>query len=569
MFDFLASIFVFLAVPMLFYILGAIIYGIVTYIYKRAGLIHAIRCQEERVNLSNEQMKLLRKIYKRPFYDRRLYELHGTLKIDGSCYYIDEMKVHSVYWPEDKIRKVEKNQTSGPLQVQISGVIFLNSFYVTRIDQVQILSKFEPFYTLPRVMKVNPDHYDLSYLLIPASFVNMFLMLAFRYEYGHGVAYGYLTFCNVLFAFFPVGVICQEIYRQHRLYELIGVFQCKERYRDSMFQTSGEIASVPIQGHRAVFEEGEHYTVHGRIHLKPSIHIEPLLINGKNFSFSLAEKKRSLKYCIGLWLIVNVLFGYMTLNFYRSETYQEYANFTHFHVNYQVIDQIDFEQLAALNSGETIKLQDIYFTSSDDSGVLYAYDSLDETLLRRLTGLIVDRVRSMLTEPTVDASNALQRLHDESELLLRQQGAIYRQLVAAKQAVKSQAKLKIEIGERHFDVAEFSLAQVQAKIFDSSAYLSAQPLNEQQLQQQVKRALTGYLYGTAQPMHASVSFFRPQEQELVVYVYPPLPYPKDEVSAITWALYFYRTWYLLCLFMLLYSVVAYFTAERRYAHLTS
>ncbi|KDM93293.1 hypothetical protein EA58_01400 [Photobacterium galatheae] len=539
----------------------------VSYVVKQYRLLHSFKENHEGKFLSDEQMKLVRKIYKKPFMDNRVHEIRGKLKSKEERKYINQLKINSVYWPESELKGKNEYGKVGKWTARVEGVICFNSFYVTRIDHVDILSKLKPLYTLPRVFKVNPDFYDLSHVLIPMVLFIMMFMALIGYD-GDG-GYDIVAYLTLLFSALPFFIICRAIYKNHLLYEVSGIFDWDREGDEIDMGQTGRIGDVPLVFYRDYIEDERECIIHGKIKLEPHFHIEPNLINHKSPFFSLSEKKRSLGRCLVGWLIITAIFANMTVNFYQSGFYHEFLHFTQMHIKPKVIQDTDDAQLSLLKSGDAIKLDHFHLSPGQERGYIDAYDQLDEPFLEQLTQSIASKVGALVVD--MDHRSDFSALTRAGEQFVNQQGEIYDQLIAAKQKVKSQVPLKIEIGERKFSTKTFSLKDLQTQIFDATAYKSGQTLSAKAIHQQVRQALIGYLYGFVTPMHASVSFFRPIEKELVVYIYQPIPVTKDvvaEVETMNYTMNFYRFWLTFSLVMLIYTLVAYLTARRRYDHLT-
>ncbi|KDM93294.1 hypothetical protein [Photobacterium galatheae] len=543
----------------------ALIQGLISEFLKKRLIIRTLLRQQPQKTLTTEQLKLLRKIYKKRFKDNRVFKVTGKLHRSLNEARLRRLVVRSAYWPDIDQEETGECQYVSTNRLQVEGVVHQKVFYAIRINDFDILAESEPFYALPQVKKVNPVSFDLSCVLIPIVLINMFFMAVMDY-------YDSLMFfivMTLLLGSFPIYFICREIYESQWLYEFKGHFHSVEYSEEVSINRPGNLNGFPVEIAHDVFKEGKEYTVHGHICHTPDFHLDVVLVDGKNPSFSLEHKKKSLLWCLLLWMMITSVLISMTTNFYHSVTYKEYHSFATHHLHYDIARDVDTRALSKLDSGDAIKLQGLYFSPGEEHGMIIVRDGYDPKRVNAITQSIIDSVRPILFDShhRVKLSKEARRNWHKAEVqFMNPQASLYRSLESAKAEIAAQTPLRVDIGDGRFKTQVLTLSQLRDAVFHLSRYPDGKRITYGEQYQHIRKSVIHYLYGWKASMYLSVSFFDPSEKKLVGYVYQPVTSiePIDNI-ALSWKYYLF--WLAVSSVMLIYSAYAYATAEQRYAHL--
>ncbi|WP_330961004.1 hypothetical protein [Photobacterium sp. 53610] len=558
-------LFTFLLSIAVIYLIVGVIANLVSGFFHQRALISKLARQRHKAHLSTQQMQLLKNIYQKNFNDNRVFELNGQLYQRYVEVCLNELKIESIYWPDqdipeaNTIEEKELLEKEGGKITKLEGVVYKHGFYVIRVDDFNILETLAPYFALPKVKKSNLGLLAFLFSLMPVAFLNLFILAAMDYD----SASDFLFFCNGIATLFLLW-LWNELRKNRWVSELTGKFRSVELSND-LFSSQGEINGFPVKSYSFDFKEDQSYTVHGQIKLCPEFHLDVRFVDEKRPGFSLNDMKKIMRWGMLIWFAMGYLFIVMTGRFYQSGMYQEYTRFKTLHADYQIVREIDTDQLSSYVSGDAIKFEDVYFSPGNEPGIIRASSELNETLIEQLTESIFSEVWRTIPENQRRESLDIRKFKSfftHKENMTSHPGNLEQQLIAAKRQVLSQPHIRIDIGEKKFEAQTLSLKALLAKVFHVSG---TQTITSNALYTKIKQAVIQYLYGAVAPMHASVSYFLPDEQILVVYLYQPKKLP-DEVYQISVSMRVYRFWVILYIIFFLYSLSVYLSLDKRYGH---
>ncbi|QUJ69895.1 hypothetical protein KDD30_17130 (plasmid) [Photobacterium sp. GJ3] len=487
--------------------------------------------------------------------------LEGPLHKTYSTVYMDDLKLNSVYWPESGIPTVvsaEETEAFDQAEKQpfhIEGVFFKNEFYVTRIDDFDILESLSPYFSLPEIKNNHPWLLEIILFSGVVVLLNMIVFAVMTYYDSPD----FLFLCNAIGIIFLLWV-SKKTTTQHVIYELNGKFCPVGRTDGYLFSSPGEINGFPITAKNFEFKKDQNYTVHGHVVFQPEYHIQVQSVDHQPLHVSSEETKKNLRWGMLIWFVLGYVLVLMTDRFYQSAVYRDYARIVNLHENYQILNTIDPQQLSTFDSGDTIQFEGVYFSPGNRPGMLRATSEIDMPLVEQLSENLFSEVWQTipvhLRRESFDfrTIKSLLRGKDKVE---KQKVDLESEFIAAKEKVLSQPYINIDIGERKFDVKPLSLKALRANAFHLS---ENQRVHSNALYTRIRQLVTQYLYGANQTMQASVSFFLTDEKTLVVFIYHLEKIP-PEFSYIKVNLNMYRFWIVFCSLIFLGTVYVYWHTE--------
>lgn len=353
--------------------------------------------------LSGEQLKILRKIYKKPFKDGHTYTVNGLLYYGAGSSQtrwfdlaVKGMRIETVHTPYDpaSIDKIsefngeEFNASSVVLDVEgkpdidIEGVVYKDCLYVTKIDGVDLIAELQPGLSLKRRFS-------------PVNIGFVFLFTAILFYFSWFVSWveptqGTTTFLSVTTT---ISIIISVI----TLYFITRVYTVKGTYksRDCLYhegkrllsdQWVGTIGDVLVSSHYPL-EEGKHYQA---LVKKESIYHTGLMdvekLNGEPYLI----EKESMTIVLCFFFVIQFIIAYSYYDFAKHDIQPELKPLYHHNVDRfgelalgQTINKI--EQFDDIEVGDSLTIEKIFYSQISDHFLILEPDIVAKN--KRLFGM--------------------------------------------------------------------------------------------------------------------------------------------------------------------------------------
>lgn len=318
--------------------------------------------------LSDVDLVWLRKIYKRRFTDRTIYQHEGLYNVrqlapgwrqrwQDTC--VGDVRVESIYWPpatysEDSSRSVV-----------IRGLIYKDALYAVSVDGAFLVSEVRKSEELSKQWA--PRECDVVYLEALHIIIPIFSIFTFIFSFENSIPT--LLILTILILAI-LGSYSWIVLTLHRLFVLDG--QCLLLPANSVFGEIKVINGYMVSDPAKKLQPGECYRLHcQRTHHE--LFFSPERINNKEYvdgTQSLLFGSRQFNCALALFFLI--LHNVLLHNLYQSPAYQIHTGITEYNREIAV-DRNNFSTLYDLSSQDFIHV----------SGVLAIANGADDTVCLR------------------------------------------------------------------------------------------------------------------------------------------------------------------------------------------
>ncbi|MFM1712947.1 hypothetical protein [Aeromonas salmonicida] len=319
--------------------------------------------------LSEAELALLRKVYKRRFTDGAIYQHEGVYNIrqlapgwrqrwQDTC--VGDVRVESIYWPSALSCK-EASNTIG-----IRGIIYKDALYAISVDDALLIPEVRKSEHLSRQWV--PREFDVVYLEALHFIMPIFSIFTFIFSLSSSVPILLILLTLI------IGILSCYLWlvqKLHRLFVLDG--KCSLLPANSAFGERKVINGCMVSDPAKKLLPGEHY----RLHCLRSPHelfFSPERLDNKEYvdgTKSLLFGSRQLNCALALGFFVAHFISLHSL--YHSSAYQVHAGFAEYERE-KVIDGDHFAKLYDLSPKDFIHVSGILAITNEADDIVCLRD---------------------------------------------------------------------------------------------------------------------------------------------------------------------------------------------------
>ncbi|MGY6038160.1 hypothetical protein [Aeromonas sp. AE23HZ002T15] len=318
--------------------------------------------------LSDADLVWLRKIYKRRFTDRTIYQHEGLYNVrelapgwrqrwQDTC--VGDVRVESVYWPPATYCK------DSPRSVVIRGLIYKDALYAVSVDGAFLVSEVRKSEELSKQWV--PREFDVVYLEALHIIIPIFSIFTFVSSLENSIP---TLLILIILMLSMLGGYSWMVLRLHRLFVLDG--RCLLLPANNVFGERKVINGYLVSDPAKKLQPGECYRLHcQRTHHE--LFFSPERINNKEYvdgAQSLLFGSRQFNCALALFFLIAHIVSLH--NLYQSPAYQVHAGLTEY--NREIaIDGNSFSALYDISPQDFIHV----------SGILAIANGADDTVCLR------------------------------------------------------------------------------------------------------------------------------------------------------------------------------------------
>ncbi|MCS3455806.1 hypothetical protein M2366_001887 [Aeromonas sp. BIGb0405] len=436
--------------------------------------------------LSDTDLVLLRKIYRRRFIDGTIYQHEGIYNIrqlapgwrqrwQDTC--VGDLRVESIYWPAPPSSKDESHT------VDIRGIIYKDALYAISADDALFIPEAKRLENLPRQWV--PREFDVVYLEGLHFIMPLFSLFTFIASLSSSIPM--LSILTTLILGM-LGAYLWLIQKQHRLFLIEG--KCSLMSANSAFGERKIINECMVSDPAKKLQPGERYTLHC-VRSHHEVFLSPERLNNKEYvdgaQFLLFGSRQ---WNCALALVLFVAHFIFIHNLYHSPAYLIHNGYIEY-VREKVIDSDHFSALYEVLPKEFIHINSVLVVNHD----------FDDTLcLRDKSELKKDDFKDAVQHLIgMDYSVEL----DEKKSLFEMYPEAYEYLINIKSRNQVNCPITMTMtGERIYDfdtspiyIITYLSERAQKIKMTANAMISSEL---------VKKSISGYVYGNELPVRNSI-----------------------------------------------------------------
>jgi hypothetical protein len=399
--------------------------------------------------LSDADLVLLRKVYRRGFTDGTIYQHEGIYNIhqlapgwrqrwQDTC--VGDVRVESIYWPSAlSCKEVSHN-------VGVRGIIYKDALYAISVDDALLISEVRKSENLSKQWV--PREFDVVYLEAVHFIMPIFSIFTFMFSLSNSVPILLILLTLI------IGILSCYLWlvqKLHRLFVLDG--KCSLLPANSAFGERKVINGCMVSDPTKKLLPGEHY----RLHCLRSPHelfFSPERLNNKEYvdgTKSLLFGSRQLNCTLALGFLVAHFISLHSL--YHSSAYQIHAGFTEYERE-RVIDENNFVTLYDVSPKDLIHVSGILAIANraDDIVCLRDKNSVDVGDFKEAFQYIIG----------IDYSAGL----DSEGALLERNSEVYEYLLNMKSSKQINCPITVSIAEKNkhnFDTSPMYVLEYLSK----------------------------------------------------------------------------------------------------------